>query len=231
MQKALLISFSEDIAWMRVRLAETFSRESAVTLSDPMEQLIGSILSCATRDEVSRAAHRRLRAAFPDLDDLGDAPYASVLALIGDVTHPESAARYILLTLREVRRYHPGYRLDFLDAFTVDQAHAWLERFCGVGPKIAAAVLSFSTLDKDTFVADRHVLRVFERYGLIGRGDAWRACEVVVGAMSDWHGGDFRDFHWQVKRLGQQVCTATVARCGICPLTERCLKRRPRGRR
>ena len=60
-----------------------------------------------------------------------------------------------------------GSNLDFLGDHPVEQGLRWLEEIYGVGRKIAAATLNFSTLRKRAMVVDTHVLRVLRRFGFV----------------------------------------------------------------
>jgi endonuclease III len=44
-------------------------------------------------------------------------------------------------------------------------------------------------------------------------------------AADDMSADDLAEFHWHLKRLGQNTCKAFQTSCNICPLSESCMKR------
>lgn len=62
----------------------------------------------------------------------------------------------------------------------------WLERFPGIGPKVAAATLNASTLAMPVFIVDSHMHRILLRFGFIGpRATAEQGRDAVTAALPD----------------------------------------------
>ncbi|HEX4861470.1 MAG TPA: hypothetical protein VFV07_09550, partial [Rhizomicrobium sp.] len=100
------------------------------------------------------------------------------------------------------------------------------EEIYGVGRKIAAATLNFSTLRKRAMVVDTHVLRVLRRFGFVSSSaPAEEAYDAVMAAAGELDADDLYELHWHIKRLGQKFCTSVQASCAHCPLSELCLRR------
>jgi endonuclease-3 len=192
----------------------------------PIGQLVKSMLGGRTRDAVTLAAYGRLVAAFGSPKRVARASPDEVAALVGDVTFAEEKAAHVVETLRRIGSERPDYRLDFLGAMPVPWALNWLERFPGVGRKVAASTLNASTLDRPVLIVDSHVLRVLQRLGFVApHAEPRAASEAVTAAMPDWRGGDFLDFHIVTKRLGQLVCHHDAPDCAACPLAAECPSR------
>ncbi|WP_436810718.1 endonuclease III domain-containing protein [Sphingomonas sp. DT-204] len=189
----------------------------------PIGQLVKSMISGRTRDEVSLEAYRRLGRRFGSVGRLAAAERREVLAAIRDVTFAEDKAAYLLETLHRIGHERGGYTLDFLGEALLDDALAWLERFPGVGRKVAASTLNASTLARPVFIVDSHVLRVLRRLGFVsGAAEARAASEAVTAAMPLWSGADFLRFHIACKRLGQTLCRPEAPHCAACPLAADC---------
>ncbi|MEL7259144.1 MAG: hypothetical protein AAFN80_15080, partial [Pseudomonadota bacterium] len=114
--------------------------------------------------------------------------------------------------------------LDHLGAFSVRDAHAWLERLPGIGRKVSSAVLNFSTLQKPTLVIDTHHLRILKRLKIV---DAkWNFTQthdcVMPRLPSHWKAKDCDDHHTLMKRHGQEICRHSRPICESCPLKELC---------
>jgi endonuclease-3 len=169
----------------------------------PVDQLVKSLISARTYDEVSWPAYHRLKARYRPWERLIDAPPGEIQAIIAPVTFAEIKAGWL------------------------PEALSWLRRLPGVGDKVAAAVLNFSTLGRRAMVVDTHVWRVARRIGLASRNADPEAVRYVItdAVPADWAADDFFDLHWLLKRLGQTLCQDHRTRCGGCPVAGLCAER------
>ena len=223
MQMAFDFGAVEDMAWVRDRLRSCFGRPDRVCPRAPIGQLVKSSISHRTLDEVSLAAYRRLVAAYPEWPALAQASTGDVEALIGDVAFPDVKARHLGDALRAIGARHPDFDLKFLGRLSVAEALAWLERLPGVGRKVSASTLNFSTLDMPAFVVDTHVLRVLSRYGFVrSKVDTQTAYDAAMAAAPRWSATELGELHILMKRLGQTICRHDRGRCADCPIRRRC---------
>ncbi|HEY0302736.1 MAG TPA: hypothetical protein VGC36_15425, partial [Rhizomicrobium sp.] len=187
---------------------------------------IRSILGSRTRDAVKQAAFHRLREHY-DVPALAAAAPKDIEPLIAGVEFADKKAVAIVFALRRLKAISGDYRLDFLDGWSTGDALRYLEAFHGVGRKIAAATLNFSTLRKPALVIDVHVLRVLRRLGFLAPhvNDAGPAYDAVMPALENWTAEDLFEFHWLLKHLGQDICGALRTECRPCPLRSLCLRR------
>lgn len=206
------------------RLLRHFGRPGPFLRLDPVSQLVMGLIGGRTRGQVSAAAFLRLRGRFTDWESLRDAPVTEIRDIISDVTFSEVKALRLKAALRAATLYRGTLTLDFLEAFSVHSALAWLERLPGVGRKTAATVLNFSTLRKPALVIDTHHLRILRRLGLVGQRDnIARAYDQLAPLLpKDWSAGDIDDHHQLMKLLGQRLCRPTEPACCICPLCDIC---------
>jgi endonuclease-3 len=213
----------EDMAWVRDQLRSFFGRPDRVCARAPIGQLVKSSISHRTLDEVSLAAYRRLVEAYPEWLALAEASTGDVEALIGDVTFPDVKARHLGDALRAIAARHPDFDLEFLGLLGVAEALAWLERLPGVGRKVSASTLNFSTLDMPALVVDTHVLRVLSRYGFVrSNADIRTAYDAAMAASPRWSAAKLAELHILMKRLGQTTCRHDRAHCANCPIRLRC---------
>ncbi len=213
----------EDMAWVRDQLRSRFGRPDWGNARSPIGQLVKSSISHRTLDEVSLAAYHRLVAAYPQWPALAQAPTGAIEALIGDVTFPDVKARHLGEALRAIGASHPDFDLGFLSRLSVAEALAWLERLPGVGRKVSASTLNFSTLSMPAFVVDTHILRILSRYGFVrDKADTRTAYDAAMAAAPRWSAAELAELHVLMKRLGQTVCRHDRARCADCPIRRRC---------
>lgn len=223
MQMTFSFWATEDMEWMRDRLRLCFGRPRPVRVRAPVGQLVKSLISSRTRDEVSLGAYQRLVEAYPEWSGIAQAPTADVEGIIGDVTFPDVKARHLGDALAAIAVYRPDFDLTFLGSLGVVQALAWLERLPGVGRKVSASTLNFSTLYMPAFVVDTHILRILRRFGFVrGTADTRTAYDLTMAALPDWSADDLAELHVLIKRLGQTICCADRANCRSCPISRRC---------
>ncbi|MBC8141429.1 MAG: Fe-S cluster assembly protein HesB, partial [Armatimonadetes bacterium] len=114
---------------------------------DPLSELVSSLLSHRTKNADSARAFRALRAEYDTWEAVRDAPTGNVQTLIAACTWPEQKAPRLQAVLRQLTEtVGEPLTLDCLAAMNADAARAFLQTLPGVGPKTAAATLSFSTL-------------------------------------------------------------------------------------
>jgi endonuclease-3 len=187
--------------------------------SDPLEELILTVLSQHTSDVNAERAFEGLRAAFPTWDAVVRAPTRSVADAIRSGGLADTKAPRIQAILREVEARRGVFDLSSLAELGDDEARAELLSLPGVGPKTAAVVLSFS-LGRDAMPVDTHVYRVTRRLGLVPpKTSAERADRLLHELVPQ---GLRTPLHVALIRLGREICKAPTPRCRICPLKDIC---------
>ncbi len=190
----------------------------------PLDELVSSLLSHRTRNADSARAFRSLRARFPDWVLVRDAPVGDIQAAIAGVTWPEAKAPALQRTLRAITERRGALDLDHLLGMPEVAAMAWLATLPGVGPKTAAAVLSFSSLRGRALPVDSHHHRVAARIGLIPARLAVGPSHVVLAALlpEEWTAQQVYDHHEVFVLHGQRCCFFRSPACGRCVLLELC---------
>lgn len=187
---------------------------------DPVDELVGTILSQHTRD--SGAAHAALRATFPTWDALRAAPETLVAEVIWSSGLARVKAHRIHLTLNGLAEANGGQvTLAPLAAAPLADARRWLATLPGVGPKTAACVLLFG-LGRPALPVDDHVHRCVTRLGLVQAGltptQSHAALETALGDDT----AAVRLLHTRLHRLSREMCRRDAPRCTECPLAPCC---------
>ncbi|THD81668.1 MAG: endonuclease [Phenylobacterium sp.] len=223
MQATLDFGAVGDLREVRDRLHNFFGDLEPPPRRTPMQQLVKSLISNRTYDRVSVGAFERLMADGANWDVLAQAPARDLEARIFDVEFADRKAAHLTATLAILSRIRPSFDLDFLSAQPMDAALAWLERLPGVGRKVAASVLNFSTLQRPALVIDTHLKRVLSRLGFVsGTADTTRMYETMMQAADGWSATELTELHVWLKRLGQTHCRPHGSDCCACPLHSRC---------
>ncbi len=186
---------------------------------DAVAALVGCILSQATTDKQSDAAHRALRAKYPTWAQIRDARVSEIARVVKSAGLANEKARYIKHALQFIQRERGEFNLDFLNDLSEADARKWLMQMEGVGPKTASIVLLFAQKRK-VFPVDTHVHRVTRRLGWIDeKTSAEQAHHILEGLIAPPR---YYAMHINLIRLGREICRAQTPRCEICPLKEMC---------
>jgi endonuclease-3 len=226
MQLSLGFAAPSILPALRDRLRAVFGQVQAEPRLDPLSQMIKSLVSARTYDETSWAAFVRLRAAFPDWNDLATAQPRDIEAIIEPVTFADRKARQLPVLIRVLQLRRRNLDLNLLADMPIEEAMTWLQGLPGIGCKSAAAVLNFSTLNRRALVVDTHLHRVARRLGLVGRATLPSEAYAILmaEAPTNWTAEDLLEFHWLLKKLGQSVCTDAQPSCALCPMRGDCAR-------
>lgn len=185
----------------------------------PVDQLVATILSQQTSSSNQRRAFAALRQHFPTWEAVIEAPLEEIMEAIYPAGLVGQKGPRIQEALRAIRQERGELNLDFLEAWPVAEAKAWLQRLRGVGPKTAAIVLLFA-FNRPAFPVDTHIHRIARRVGLVPPAvSAARAHELLEALIEPER---YYAFHIILIRHGREICVARAPRCHICPLQEYC---------
>jgi endonuclease-3 len=201
-------------------LAARFGRpEICAHETEPVRNLVLTILSQNTTDANRDRAYALLVKRFPTIPALASAPASELEEAIRVGGLARAKAKAILGALARIREERGGYSLDFLRGMPLPAAREYLVSFPGVGVKTANILLLFS-FGMPAFPVDTHVLRVTKRLGLVPAASdlakAALALEPHVGS------GDHGPLHLNLIRLGREVCRPRNPLCPECPLLTVC---------
>ena len=201
------------------RLVDTYGALTLRPGGDPLDELIGTILSQSTTDTNSARAYERLRTIYPTWEEVLDASEREIYEAIKPAGLGKIKAPRIQNTLREILRRRGQLSLDFLAALPLAESKQWLISLEGIGPKTAACVLLFA-LGKPALPVDTHVYRVSKRLGLIGpKVSADKAHAQLEAALDP---KTVYTFHIDMIRHGRQICHAQRPACQKCSLRKLC---------
>lgn len=184
-----------------------------------IDELVSTILSQNTNDINRDRGFDTLRAKFPAWEEVRDAPEKEIIEAVRIAGLANQKGPRIQKVLQQISDERGELDIEFLKEMPLEEAHAWLTRFKGVGPKTAAIVLLFS-LGMPSFPVDTHIYRVTGRIGL-------RPEKMTVEQAHPYLEGIFPPetyyaVHLNIIRLGREICKARKPECTACPLVEVC---------
>lgn len=188
--------------------------------TDPVDEIVRTILSQNTTDKNSLEAFRALKGRFKSWGALLGSGTGSIVRIIRHGGLANIKARRIKEVLGEIKAREGRVDLSRLKDAGVKYSLGYLESLKGVGPKTAACVLLFS-FGKPVMPVDTHIFRVAGRLGLIKKGlSINKAHEVLTDAAEKT--GLIYAFHLGIIMHGRRTCKARNPKCGICVLYNLC---------
>jgi endonuclease-3 len=185
----------------------------------PIDELVSTILSQNTNDINRDVAFNRLKEKFPNWESVRDAAEIEVIEAIRPAGLANQKGPRMQAILRQITEERGTLDLDFLKEKNREEAHQWLSRFNGVGPKTAAIVLQFS-LDIPAFPVDTHIYRVTGRIGL--RPEKMNVEKTHAWMERLFLPDQFGPGHLNIIRLGREICHPRNPECERCPLNAVC---------
>lgn len=208
------------VATVLGRLEKAYGPRPWKTRGNPLDVLIGTILSQHTNDRNTAAAMACLQQRFPSWDEAANAPLPQIADAIRVAGLHRRKSQTIRRVLCRIRNERGRVNLDVLRRWPTPKVKDYLLALPGVGPKTAACVLLFS-LKRPVLPVDTHVHRVTRRLGLIGpKTSAEQAHADLSAIVPDDH---VYAFHMLIIHHGRAVCRArrpNHAGCclrGVCP--------------
>jgi len=186
---------------------------------DPIDVLIGTILSQNTSDANSGRAFVSLKASFGSWEAVASAPAEHIAQVIESGGLSQIKAIRIKQVLEQIKKEQGRISLYSLKAMDMAEAEEYLMRLPGVGHKTARCVLLFS-LGKPSLPVDTHIFRVAKRLGLIdSRASVEKAHSLLQEQIP--HSKVYQ-FHIHMIEHGRQICHARQPRCNRCILRSIC---------
>jgi len=186
---------------------------------DPIDVLIGTILSQNTSDANSGKAFASLKASFNSWEAVASAPAEHIAQVIQSGGLSQIKAVRIKQVLEQIEKEQGRISLDSLKSINMAEAEAYLVRLPGVGHKTASCVLLFS-LGKPSLPVDAHIFRVAKRLELIdSRVSIEKAHSLLQEQIPP---SKVYEFHVHMIEHGRRICRARQPRCDRCILRGAC---------
>jgi len=204
---------------IRLLLIEAYGRPLARRATDPIDELVQTILSQNTTDQNSQRAFDTLKKAFPTWESvLGAAPESLARAIhCGGLAQIKS--QRIVRVLRTIQEREGELSLKRVCAMPVNEALAYLTGLEGVGIKTACCVLLFAC-GRPVLPVDTHVYRVSQRLGLLGGSVPIERAHEELHAL--FAPAERYAMHMLLIQHGRRTCHALRPACDACALAEKC---------
>ena len=185
---------------------------------DPLDMLIGTILSQNTNDKNSYRAYQNLKNQFNNWDEVAELTPSRIEKIIKVAGLGKQKSKSIKSVLKEIKKKHSKISLSYLKKFDDKIVIDELTKFSGVGVKTASCVLLFS-MNRNVCPVDTHVHRTLNRIGLVKTNSPDKTFLEIFGKIPE---GIAHSFHTNLIRLGREICKSAKPICSICPLQKIC---------
>ncbi len=186
---------------------------------DPVDVLIGTILSQNTSDTNSGRAFASLKASFDSWETIAIARAEHIAEAIKCGGLSQIKAVRIKQVLGQIKKEQGCITLDSHKSMNMANAEDYLIRLPGVGHKTARCVLLFS-LGKPSLPVDTHIFRVAKRLGLIDSRASIEKAHSLLQELTP--PSKVYQFHIHMIEHGRRICLARLPRCNMCILKGIC---------
>lgn len=221
-------------------LRTVYGTPSNLHFGDPLDVLIGAILSQATSNANSNRTYDNLKTRFPTWEAVRRARVSSIESAIrlGGLAHQKSMR--IKRLLNDIYNRRGSLDLSFLSRARLEEARAFLTGLPGVGPITVACTLLFAC-NRPVFPVDTHILRLGRRLGLLPEKCSDKQAHVlmdqlmrqVVSAAEYWNetrgkkkgsavASRYYEVHINLIRHGREVCRPRDPLCEKCCVIDYC---------
>jgi endonuclease-3 len=200
-------------------LIETYDRPKPYMATDPIDELVRTVLSQNTNDRNSLAAFAALKRNFKSWRQLLDADTKRIVRSIRCAGLANIKAGRIKNMLAEIKWREGRISLKSLCNMDTRSALDYLRSLKGVGPKTAACVLLFS-FGKSVMPVDTHIFRVAKRLGIIKPEVSIEEAHEELTNITPK--SLIYDLHLCIIEHGRRTCRAQNPRCGFCVLYNIC---------
>lgn len=187
-------------------------------LPDPLDTIIGTILSQNTNDSNSYKAYRNLKDNFKNWDQLAILKPAQIEKYIKVAGLCKQKSKAIYGVLQSLKKKQKRISLNHIKRNTDEQILEELTSYNGVGVKTASCVLLFS-LDRNICPVDTHIHRTLNRIGIVRTNNPEKTFNEILNKIP---AGVAHSFHTNLIRLGREFCKPAVPNCSVCPVKNIC---------
>lgn len=192
--------------------------KKAKKLPDPLDAIIGTILSQNTNDNNSYKAYRNLKDNFKNWDELVLLNPLQIEKYIKVAGLGKQKSKAIYNLLRSLKKNQKRLSLNHIKDQSDKNILDELTSYNGVGVKTASCVLLFS-LDRNICPVDTHVHRTLNRIGLVDTNTPEKTFYALLNKLPE---GVAHSFHTNLIKLGREFCKSQKPICSGCPLLKIC---------
>lgn len=185
---------------------------------NPLNILIGTILSQNTNDNNSFRAYKNLKDKFQTWEEVLILSHRNLGKEINVAGLASQKAKTILDLLKYLHRTSGKLSLDYLKNKKDEDILRELTSIRGIGIKTASCVLLFS-LRRNVCPVDTHVHRTLNRIGAVKTSSPEKTFYAINNSLPK---NSAHTIHTNLILLGREICHPKKPLCVKCPLSDIC---------
>jgi len=187
--------------------------------SQPLDNLIKTILSQSTNDRNRDRAFEALQQKFSSWEQVMTASPAEIAAAIRVAGLANQKSVRVKDILNWINQRYGSLNLDFICDMAPAEVIATFMQLKGIGIKTISVVLLFSC-GVDIFPVDTHVHRICRRIGFVPENASAEKTHWLMQPLVPT--GKAFSLHNNLLQLGRTICKARQPQCAGCPVAEEC---------
>ncbi|WP_337872056.1 endonuclease III [Ignavibacterium sp.] len=187
-------------------------------LPDPLDIIIGTILSQNTNDKNSYKAFLNLKKSIKHWDELLQMKPSQVEKLIKVAGLGKQKSSAIINLIKNLKEKNGKVNLSHIKKMNDGEIIEELTSHKGIGVKTASCVLLFA-LNRNVCPVDTHVHRILNRVGIVKTSTPEKTFYKIEKYIPE---NSAHSFHTNLLRLGREYCTPTNPKCYDCPIESEC---------
>lgn len=186
--------------------------------ADPMDILIGTILSQNTNDDNSYKAFLKLKEKFKSWEEMLDVPASQIEAVIKIAGLGKQKSRAIKSLLNYLKKEKGKINLEHHSELSNEEIIEEMTQLPGIGLKTTSCLLLFG-YGRNVCPVDTHVHRVLNKTGVVKTSSP----DKTFKEISDHIPADRAyQLHTNLLKLGREFCRPASPACNICPIRKLC---------
>ena len=199
-------------------LKRTYGRPRLGNPYDPLDDLVYIILSNKTGPQTAHRTYERLRARFPNWEQIVKVPSSQIRSILRPAGLSSVKSRQLRAALRSINHRLGRYDLRALRRKPEEEIEEFLTSLPGVSEKVAKCVMMY-TLGGQVLPVDVHVHRIASRLGWTSRKRADQCheeLELLVPPRKR------HAFHVDCVLHGRRICRPHEPLCRSCCIKGAC---------
>ncbi len=200
------------------RLDAHYGTPGRLKKADPLDILIGTILSQNTNDNNSYKAFLNLKNAFKSWDEVAELPRTKIEKLIKTAGLGKQKSAAIKGLLSYLKNEKGSVTLDHHKKMSDDEIIDEMTSLQGIGLKTTSCLLLFA-YGRNVCPVDTHVHRVLNKTGAVKTSSPDKTYKEIADnlpAERAYH------LHTNLLKLGREYCRPTDPACSECPINKLC---------
>ena len=201
------------------RLEKCFGVPRRKRDTDPLSDLMRTVLSQSTNDRNRDVAYEALIERFSTWHEVMRAPATAIAEAIRPAGLSNQKSVRLKTILQWIYNTYGTLDINFICDMDIDEVSETFMTQKGIGIKTISVVLMFSC-GRDVFPVDTHVFRLCKRLGFVP--DNFTAEKTHYAMRDIVPTGKAYSLHMNMLKLGRTICTARNPACPGCPLKNLC---------